>query len=238
MLNDMFHQLVEDIDQIMDDYSGDKFLQTIGQRYALSHVAYLGLNLPQKEDEVYIQTTYSDKWCKRYITENYVAIDPVVGDGFKGILPLDWGVVRDSNEKVKNFFGESSEFGVGRQGLSFPIRGAKGETALFSINSHVDDREWAKLKKEFMRDFQLIAYHFHTRTLENESKLITTKNHLTPRETECMKWAAAGKTAWETGMILGIKESTVAFFIEQVRVKLGAVNKTQAVAKAIRLRLI
>lgn len=39
-------------------------------------------------------------------------------------------------------------------------------------------------------------------------------------------------------MILGIQESTVAFFIEQVRVKLGAVNKTQAVAKAIRMKLI
>ena len=61
---------------------------------------------------------------------------------------------------------------------------------------------------------------------------------LTLREKQCVKWASAGKTAWETGVILGIKESTVSFFIDQVRVKLNAVNKTEAVAKAIKLNLI
>lgn len=238
MLNDLFHELVADIDQVMNDYSGDAFLRMIGQRYGLSHVAYLGLNLPDKKDYVYIQTTYSDKWCRQYISQNYVDIDPIVGKGLQGILPLDWGAVRNSNKRIRNFFGESREFGVGRQGLSFPIRGVFGETALFSINSHVKDREWQKLKREYMRDFQLLAYHFHTCILETETSTSLMRPHLTPREEECMKWAAHGKTAWETGTILGIKESTVVFFMEQVRVKLGAVNKTQAVAKAIRMKLI
>jgi len=61
---------------------------------------------------------------------------------------------------------------------------------------------------------------------------------LTPREKECIKWAAAGKTSWETGMILGISKSTVDFFVENVRSKLQATNKTQAVAQSIRLKLI
>ena len=238
MLNDIFHELVSDIDKVMDDYSGDEFLRTIGQRYGLSHVAYLGLNLPDKEDDLFIQTTYSDKWCRRYITQNYVDIDPIAGVGLQGILPLDWGMVRDKNKRIKDFFGESREFGVGRQGLSVPIRGAYGETALFSINSHVSDHEWQKLKKEFMSDFQLLAYHFHTRILEQVGDYSPVYPALTPREKECIKWAADGKTAWETGMILGIQETTVTFFIEKARVKLAAANKTQAVAKAIRMQLI
>ena len=34
---------------------------------------------------------------------------------------------------------------------------------------------------------------------------------LSPRELECLKWAAAGKTAWETSIILDISEGTVKF---------------------------
>lgn len=239
MLNDLFEEVVESLEEGgTDDFAGDKVLQNIGKSYGLSHVAYLGLNLPKLDDQVFIQTTYSDKWCRHYISENYVDIDPIVDVGLRGIMPLDWKTVRNKNKRIKHFFGESREFGVGQQGLSFPIRGAHNEIALFSINSHMKDREWVSFKKEFMRDFQLLAYHFHTNILEKTTGLVLEKPDLTQREKECVKWASAGKTAWETGMILGVKESTVAFFIDQVRVKLGAVNKTQAVAKAIRLKLI
>lgn len=182
MFDRIFHELVRDIDEVMNDYSGDEFLKTIGQRYGLSHIAYLGLNLPDKKDDVYIQTTYNDKWCHRYITENYVDIDPIIDVGLQGILPLDWGKVRDKNKRIRDFFGESQEFGVGKQGLSFPIRGAHGETALFSINSHLSDHEWEKLKKEFMGDLQLIAYHFHTNILEKEANFPPILPHLTTRE--------------------------------------------------------
>ena len=238
LLDDIFYQIVEDVDKLHNGLAGDDFLKIIKQNYRLSHIAYLGLNLPRQETEVYIQTTYSDKWCRRYITENYVDIDPIVDDGLRSILPLDWRTVRNKNKKVRNFFGESQQFGVGTQGLSFPIRGAHGELALFSINSHLPDSEWGDFKKEFMRDFQLLAYHFHSNVLENVVGIEIESPTLTQREKECVKWASAGKTAWETGVILGIKESTVSFFIDQVRVKLNAVNKTEAVAKAIRMKLI
>ncbi len=239
MLDDLFFELIEELDKIVQTDSGDKFLSEVGRRYGLSHVAYLGLNIPSPEPEkVHIISSYSDKWCRRYASQNYVDIDPVVKDGLQGILPLDWQFVRDKNERVRRFFGEAGEFGIGRQGLSFPIHGAHGETALFSINSHVKDKEWAELKKEHMRDFQLLAYHFHTKVMEGEGLNITSEVSLSPREIECIKWAAEGKTSWETGMIMGISKSTVDFFVENVRSKLQAVNKTQAVAQAIRLKLI
>ena len=133
---------------------------------------------------------------------------------------------------------ESWDVKLGRQGLSFPIRGAHGEMALFSIHSHLSDDGWSEFRRDYMRDFQLLAYHFHNNILENELKVDAPVPVLTLREKQCVKWASAGKTAWETGVILGIKESTVSFFIDQVRVKLNAVNKTEAVAKAIKLNLI
>jgi DNA-binding CsgD family transcriptional regulator len=239
MLERVFYELVDDIDRVLAEHKGSEFLATLAKRYGLSHVAYLGINLPKQEGkDAYITTTYSDKWVRRYVAQQYVKIDPVIQVGLQGILPLDWQMVRDTNRVVKRFFGESREFDVGRQGLSFPIRGMHGETAMFSINSHVTDAEWAKIKKEYMRDFQILAHHFHTHILESLGVDENATVHFTNREIECLKWAAAGKSVWETSRILGITERTVSLYLETARTKIGAVNKTQAVAKAIRENLI
>jgi DNA-binding CsgD family transcriptional regulator len=49
------------------------------------------------------------------------------------------------------------------------------------------------------------------------------------RELDCLKWNAAGKTAWEASVILGISERTVRFHLNIAR--LNCATTTQAVAK-------
>lgn len=61
---------------------------------------------------------------------------------------------------------------------------------------------------------------------------------LSPRERECFQWAAAGKTAWETGRILSIAEGSVAKIMLAATQKLDCVSKPQALVKALRLGLI
>jgi DNA-binding CsgD family transcriptional regulator len=61
---------------------------------------------------------------------------------------------------------------------------------------------------------------------------------LSRREMECLQWAAEGKTAWETGMILKIAEGSVAKVMASAIRKLDCATKSQAVVKALRLGLI
>jgi DNA-binding NarL/FixJ family response regulator len=61
---------------------------------------------------------------------------------------------------------------------------------------------------------------------------------LTERERDVLRWTAAGKTSSETGMILGISARTVNYHITSILLKLNAVNKTQAVVKAVMLDLL
>jgi LuxR family transcriptional regulator, quorum-sensing system regulator BjaR1 len=61
---------------------------------------------------------------------------------------------------------------------------------------------------------------------------------LTPREREVLSWAAQGKSAWETGEILGIAKRTVDEHVQTASRKLNAVNRTQAVVAALRERFI
>jgi len=61
---------------------------------------------------------------------------------------------------------------------------------------------------------------------------------LTTREIECLRWAAAGKTSGEMAAIIGLSEHTVNHYLISCCKKLDCVNRTQAVAKSIRLSII
>lgn len=61
---------------------------------------------------------------------------------------------------------------------------------------------------------------------------------LTSRESECLGFAADGKTAWEIGRILDLSENTVASHLAAATRKLGAATRTHAVAEALRRGLI
>jgi len=64
------------------------------------------------------------------------------------------------------------------------------------------------------------------------------KYSLTPREIEVLTWVAQGKSAWEVGEILDIAKRTVDEHAQTAVHKIGAVNRTHAVAIAIRDSII
>lgn len=61
---------------------------------------------------------------------------------------------------------------------------------------------------------------------------------LTPRETECLQWVGSGLTNPEIAERLSVSTRTVKFHLANAMVKLGVTTRSQAVAKALRLRLI
>lgn len=57
---------------------------------------------------------------------------------------------------------------------------------------------------------------------------------LTGRQLECLRWAAEGKTTAEIALILSLSEDTVGHHFRIAQERLGAANRVQAVAIAIR----
>lgn len=64
------------------------------------------------------------------------------------------------------------------------------------------------------------------------------RHDVTQRETECLFWAAAGKSSEDIGAILQLSTHTVNGYLKSAMKKLEAINRTQAVAKATRLGVI
>lgn len=60
----------------------------------------------------------------------------------------------------------------------------------------------------------------------------TTGRELSPRQTECLIWAAEGKTNDEIGLICECSSRTVKAHLENASRKLNASNRTHLVSKA------
>lgn len=84
----------------------------------------------------------------------------------------------------------------------------------------------------------LFAHCAFEHMLEFELKPRRRDGLLSPREVECLRWAAAGKTDAEIGRILTISPRTTRFHIENAKKKLGVATRIQAVTEALRLRAI
>ncbi len=61
---------------------------------------------------------------------------------------------------------------------------------------------------------------------------------LSTRELTCLEWAAAGKTSWEMGIILGLSERTVNFHIRNACGKLGVHNRQAAITVSLQTGLL
>jgi DNA-binding CsgD family transcriptional regulator len=240
MLDRLFEALAPKLDSVKHFEEGSSLLLSAATSYGLKHVAYLGINIPRiGRTTPFYSATYTSDWCKHYEHSAYVDVDPVVRLGLTGLMPIDWRAFDYSKPEIRQMFGEATEFGLGRQGLTIPIRGRGPEVALFSVNSDLPDKEWAELKRESMRDLQLLAHYFHQMVIRVEGGEIPHYEALlSPREKECLQWAASGKTIWETAHILNVSERAVRLYLDVARHKLECLNKTQAVAKAVALGIV
>jgi len=83
----------------------------------------------------------------------------------------------------------------------------------------------------------LIAALYHARH-GPASAAPTIQDPLTQRERDLLSWAAGGKTAWQSSVIVGLSESAVKKHLAAAGARLGARTRTQAVALALARGLI
>jgi DNA-binding CsgD family transcriptional regulator len=131
------------------------------------------------------------------------------------------------------------KYGVGNQGFSIPIRGPNGQFALFTVSHNCDDETWSKFTEEHSRNLILIAHYFNRKALEFEpGRQPEQSRALSPREVDAMTLLAMGYSRAQVAEALSISEHTLRVYIESARFKLGALNTTHAVARAMSRGLI
>lgn len=115
----------------------------------------------------------------------------------------------------------------------FPVHGPAGARAAFGFLGNRNQLTHAELGE--MGVFTAHAYNIFINCRQAAQ---AHEDLLTPRELEAVHWVANGKTSSEIAAILSLSEHTINTYITNAIRKLDCVNRTQLVAKALRLHLI
>ncbi|KIN67136.1 helix-turn-helix transcriptional regulator [Sulfitobacter donghicola] len=228
--------ILSDLEQVGTLEGMQGVSEALKEYYAIDHLVYHWVD---SNGDQYGCGTYSDAWQQKYIEENYLRIDPVVQGCFQRFHPVDWKRLEWSSKAAREFLKVSAEYGVGNQGFSIPIRGPNGQFAMFTVNHSCEDDEWAKFTQDNRRDLILIAHYFNEKALEFEpGRQPEQPQPLSPREVDAMTLLAIGYSRAQVANSLAISEHTLRVYIESARFKLGALNTTHAVARALSRGLI
>lgn len=199
--------------------------------YEVDHIVYHWVD---SAGDHYGCGTYTPEWVKRYTEQNYSRIDPVIVGCFQRFHPVDWKRLDWSGKAARQFLADAIEHGIGNQGYSIPIRGPNGQFALFTVSTNCDDETWAAFTAAHGRELILIAHYFNRKALEFEpNRAPEQARQLSPRELDAMTLLAMGYSRAQVADTLSISEHTLRVYIESARFKLGALNTTHAVARAI-----
>ncbi|SDY39982.1 regulatory protein, luxR family [Citreimonas salinaria] len=204
--------------------------------YGVNHVVYHWVN---SAGEQYGCGTYDDVWVDRYLEKGYLRVDPVIQGCYQKFHPIDWKRLDWSSKAARAFLQDAIAHGVGNQGFSIPIRGPNGQYALFTVSHICSDEEWEEFTTGHRRDLILIAHCFNQVALQLEPGRAPDQGQpLSPREVEAMTMLAIGLSRAQAADKLSISEHTLRVYVESARFKLGALNTTHAVARALSRGLI
>jgi DNA-binding CsgD family transcriptional regulator len=117
-------------------------------------------------------------------------------------------------------------------GLSQPMTGQQAEVFSMLV-PHLHQALQKVLKGEPASRGKVAADGVALTTAEPRRSVERADWGLTRREAEILKWIYYGKTNSETAKILGISELTVRNHMQNLMLKLGVGNRTQAVVKAM-----
>ena len=184
----------------------------------------------------FVRTTYPSAWVCHYLLNNLVVVDPVLKRAMETEEPFNWDelVVTPEQSEV---LAAAVSFGLGSCGYSVPCVDALGRRSVVSLNRAGSAHEWRRYTAVWEKTLRAVAQDLHVKAL-GEAFAEAGGSRLSPRELECLKWTAAGKTYSEIATILALSEHTIRSYLKDARLKLDSVSLAQAVAKASNIGLV
>lgn len=181
-------------------------------------------------------------WQQHYDTRRYEALDPVLSLASRQLTPVEWTPELYASSEARQLLCEQRAAGL-RFGVTYPVFTPSGASGTLSLSSprrpphrhpplrHPRDPgalAWMQ------HAGVVLAAHVHEavwrivlRDAESQHAPV-----LTPRERECLRWVARGKTSWEIGRILTISEHGVVFHLRSVMRKFDVSSRHRAVQLA------
>jgi DNA-binding CsgD family transcriptional regulator len=237
----------------------NQVLQRIITDYGFAAYCFLDIGGAHASNFYYFGTT-GPAWEQEYLSNGFFDVDEVIKLARRTNRLFTWGSVplphRLGRKKpgALKVFEASADYRF-NEGLVVPLHFVdelgRIHSALCSLIWQDSVRDFSTVVRTAEFELHLILLYWMQRSMELRAaeynpgvynlyaaRELALGVHLTDRERDVIGWAGRGKTVNETADILSISHETVETYVKSAIDKLGAGNKTHAVAKAIHLGLI
>jgi DNA-binding CsgD family transcriptional regulator len=231
MLRGILTGLVDDATTVVERDKGVAFLTATCSIYQLTNLYYFCANIPRQSSGSFVQCAFGADFAGQAITHSPLAAARIA----------NLEIVKLAEEVSDNGISSGASRWIPREdmlvaAIQLMPRGAETAVLGFSRGVGQGDAEFGEIPS--LSELKVLGDYFHSHMLRRNGIDATDALVVSARELDCLRWVAAGKSAWEASVILGISERTVRFHLNSAREKLDCTTTTQAVAKVVARQLI
>ena len=226
---------IEELDRLPTADDVMNAMQRALAPFGFENFIVAGIDPKRRFDEQVLANRWPSEFFTQYTRENYLPLDPIARLCRRWTMPFVWSKASYAHEqdpRALEVMRVAAQFRI-KRGFVVPIHGLNGYEAAVSMSGV--DLEIPPTSKPAIHLMALYAFDRMRCLIGAVSKNIPS---LTQREREVLTWAAQGKSALEIAEILKITKRTVDEHTQITVRKLGAKNRTHAVAIALRERII
>jgi LuxR family transcriptional activator of conjugal transfer of Ti plasmids len=189
-----------------------------------------------------IIASFPAEWTARHVERDPSWIERIIVRAAADELPFYWGAPEPTGTSVLEWLLQAPPLAAGpavSHGWTVPIHDAIGRVAALSFTAAQDFGALCHEVEAHRATLHVMAIYFHAyvrKALVTQGRASTAS--LTPRELQCLGWAAQGKSRTDIGQIIGVSPRTIKFHLENAQRKLNVAHTTQAVLRAALLGLI
>lgn len=231
-----------DFDSLISDARTEYQLLDVCGRIAIQFDLphFMIMNLPNAEDHKLSDLGLVSNWPEfliaAYDTNNLLDYSPIVSNLRTSAAPLVFDVESINKDRedgnallVAQLF---KSFGI-NSGVYFSVNLANGQLGAVSFSGSGQPPDHEKIVQ-----LNYLSNLIYSKINQLSSSDEKPEFNLKKNEINCLKWTSQGKTSWEIASIMGLSEHTVNHYLTSAAQKLDTSNRTHAVSKAIRLKII
>jgi LuxR family transcriptional regulator len=182
-------------------------------------------------------------WCEG----GYYQIDPVQQLAFRSPQPFVWSYRRDGRTVLNPFLSDAHSRVVDYVhatritcGMTVPVHMPDGGCATVTGICQDAEADFDRAAGGQLGGFTVLAHALHAalEPLFGQQERQSRAVRLTPRELECVRFAADGLSAKEISLKLGRSAATVVMHLNAAARKLEARNRAQMIARAAHYRFL
>lgn len=228
-------RLLDELGSLQTQFDIFRFMRKLTEHYGCSTFVIsqlLDADVTELSGRTII-TNWPSELLALYDKSGLVPNNPLINKLRKTTIPFAFTMQElaqiRGNDTARQLF---ERFGID-SGAVFPVTDINGVRGLVLLSG-----SGVTFAVQQMMELAYFATHIYEHLVTVSHTDRKQSEPLAEREISCLVWTAAGKTSAEIANILELSEHTVNHYLNRATKKLDAVNRTQTVAKAIRMGLI